>query len=378
MKKKVLIISLSKLYRDPRILRQYEALKDEYDITTIGLAKISDEIRGYIVDQKAMSKKQKLIKGLHLLIRNYNTLEQNFLTENPIIDFDENERFDYVIINDIPSLPFLKLIHPETKVCLDMHEYSPRQFENLWYWDYTFKPYVEWLLRKYKSRISSFSTVCESIAEEYQNKFGIEKVEVVTNAPKFQTDLKPSEIDERVIRLVHHGVANRGRKLEKLIDAMALLGSGYSLDFYLVAHGDKHKAYLEELKKRAEGLPIHFNDAVATESIPQEINKYDIGVFLLEPNTFNHKYTLPNKLFEFVQARLSVVVSPNPEMKKIIDEFEIGTVSSDYTVSSFVESIKKIKPSDLVTFKNNSNTIAPMLSFEENISKIKNLIPKVG
>ena len=52
--------------------------------------------------------------------------------------------------------------------------------------------------------------------------------------------------------------------------------------------------------------------------IVDTIAEYDIGLFILSPINFNYYHALPNKLFEFIQARLAIAVSPSPEMARIV------------------------------------------------------------
>ena len=64
------------------------------------------------------------------------------------------------------------------------------------------------------------------------------------------------------------------------------------------------------------------------------INKYDMGVFLLPPINFNYENTLPNKLFDFIQARLGIAIGPTPEMAEIVNHYKIGLVSEHFTAAS--------------------------------------------
>ena len=44
------------------------------------------------------------------------------------------------------------------------------------------------------------------------------------------------------------------------------------------------------------------------------MNACDVGVFCMPPINVNARYALPNKFFDFVQARLAVAVGPAEEM----------------------------------------------------------------
>jgi hypothetical protein len=76
--------------------------------------------------------------------------------------------------------------------------------------------------------------------------------------------------------------------------------------------------------------PIPFNDLV------NKLSEYDWGFYLFQPTGFNTKYALPNKFFEFIQARLGVIIGPSPEMMAIVNKYENGFVSKDFSVQSII------------------------------------------
>ncbi len=59
-----------------------------------------------------------------------------------------------------------------------------------------------------------------------------------------------------------------------------------------------------------------------------ELKKYtmqaDIGISLEENLGLNYYYALPNKLFDYIHAEIPILASPFPEMKRIIDKYNIG------------------------------------------------------
>lgn len=74
--------------------------------------------------------------------------------------------------------------------------------------------------------------------------------------------------------------------------------------------------------------PVAYDDLVAT------LNRYDVGVFVLPPVNPNYAAALPNKLFDYVQARLGVVIGPSPEMEEVVRGHALGTVTESFTAEA--------------------------------------------
>src|SRR5699024_9380042 len=165
--------------------------------------------------------------------------------------------------------------------------------------------------------------------------------QVMRNAAPW-ADLAPTAVDAPTIRLVHSGGAVPGRNLEAMIDVVRALGESYSLDLYLMPAGDGGR-YLRALRERAASHPgITFHAPVAPEALPATLNRYDVGVFWIPPFNTNAARTLPNKLFDFVQARLAIAVGASPEMAREVSEHRLGVVSSDFSVLECVKYLDRV------------------------------------
>ena len=103
------------------------------------------------------------------------------------------------------------------------------------------------------------------------------------------------------------------------------------------------------------------------------INQYDIGLFLCPPISFNLKYTLPNKFFEFIQARLAVAIGPSIEMEKIVTEYDCGVVSRDFEPRSLAEEISRLTVDKITYYKLQSHRAAGELCSEANRNKVQRL-----
>ena len=152
---------------------------------------------------------------------------------------------------------------------------------------------------------------------------------------------------------------------------MQKLGRRFHLNLYLV---DYNKSYLNHLKNLSkESKNITFHEPVKTEFISKEINKHDIGVYMLNDDSFNMKYALPNKFFEFIQARLAIAIWPSPEMSKIIDEHNLGWVTTDREVKSMASLLNNLSPKDIFDAKSNSHNASKKFSSEFSFSQIRNI-----
>jgi hypothetical protein len=95
-------------------------------------------------------------------------------------------------------------------------------------------------------------------------------------------------------------------------------------------------------------------------------NDYDIGVYSLPAVNFNTRHALPNKLFEFIQARLAVAIGPSPEMAEIVTRYGCGVVAKDFEPESLADELNRLDDTAIAHFKAASNAAAAELSAERN------------
>ncbi|MBK8628514.1 MAG: hypothetical protein IPN86_24075 [Saprospiraceae bacterium] len=110
------------------------------------------------------------------------------------------------------------------------------------------------------------------------------------------------------------------------------------------------------------------------KNIVSFISSYDMGVYILEPTNFNNGMALPNKIFEYIQARLAAAIGPSSEMKGLTENYNIGVVSHDFKSKSLANILNNLRKEDISNFKNNSNSAAKILNSESNIKIIKDSV----
>lgn len=268
------------------------------------------------------------------------------------------ERFDLVVANDARALPLAFAIAGDAPVWADMHEWAPEEQSHQTAWRLLVAPLMTDLCRTYLPRAAAVTTVSPLIAELYDREFGA-SAEVVRNAREF-VDLAPSPVADDAVRLVHAGVAAPERCIEVLIDATLALDERFTLDLFLVGGDDR---YLRALRERANESPrVRFLDPVPTDRLVEVLNGYDLGVYVLRPTTTNHRLMLPNKFFDFVQARLGLVFGPAEELDGLIAEYGLGLTTDGYDSADLASALSALSADDVRRFKQGAAAAADALS----------------
>jgi hypothetical protein len=362
VKPRILVLSFSAIRSDPRVMRQVRLLEGKAKLTVAGYGAAPDADCDFVeIVRGPATRIQRVVWTTKLLVRAF----ESYLWNRPEVQSGlallANRQFDLVIANDVASLPLALKVAGHAPVLADAHEYSPKEFDDVLLWRLLFGRYLHYLCRTYLPQASAMTTVCTGIANAYRDSYGVPS-EVIYNAPEF-VDQRPSEVVPRRVRMVHHGAAIRSRHLEVMIDLMDFLDDRYTLDFMLVQTDPQ---YVSELRRHASrNGRIRFVDPVQMENISHRLNEYDMGLFLLPPSNFNYLYALPNKLFEFIQARLAVAVGPSPEMARIVDAYSLGIVAKSFAPRDMATALLAVTEDQLQTFKSSTETAAKQLSFEE-------------
>lgn len=372
--RRILSVSFSPIHHDSRVRRQLAVLGEFGEVTTVGYGPRPDGVAAHIqVPDDAPSLPQ-TPRGVALLMaRRYRAVQLTSPGESAaLLRLPDAGRFDLVVANDARALPLAFEAARGAPVWADLHEWAPEENSTNLPWRLLVKPYMDWLCREYLPRVAVATTVSESIAELYEEHYGV-RPEIVRNAGPLR-DLAPKPLDADRIRLVHSGIAVRNRNVESLIDAVAALDHRFSLDLYLVDTG----GYRAALEARAAGSErIRFHDPVLPDQLPATLNGYDLGVFLLPPLTVNYRFMLPNKFFDFVQARLGVVFGPAVETDRVIHEHGLGLVTTGWSPEDLVDALRGLEAEDVARFKAASDAAAPTLSNEGDLTTERNLLRRL-
>lgn len=375
---RILILAFTDLRYDARVARQVDILKQEHNVTIICFE--SNGSPGFDVvklRKTPLTLTRRVIAAAYLLLGFHERGHRTIFDYDYIKDLTKGTHYDLVVANDAESLPFA--FHFGAKVLFDAHEYSPRQYEDKLMWRIFFKRMYTHICRKYIPKTAGMMTVGGGLAREYKKNFGSEAV-IITNAPPF-VELPPSAVEPGRIRMIHHGGANSSRKLEMMIEAMNILDERFTLDFILISPPNANKrtkAYMEKLKELAGNTPrVRLLPPLPANEIVGFINQYDVGVYLLPPLNFNSENALPNKYFDFMQARLAIATGPSPEMAQITRQYDIGIVCTEFSARSLAEALRALTTEDIRRFKKNSSAAAREHNATVNAAKLLSLVGRL-
>lgn len=278
---------------------------------------------------------------------------------------------DVVWANDTDTLPACCVAAKikRRKLVMDAHELFPEvpelvdrpRVKRVW----------EQIERRLMPKCDVLLTVCQSIADYYKVKYGVEMA-VVRNVSgcgsgekcpaSKQGTLKDRETAAKneetagcstlpsYRTLLYQGSVNKGRGVDWAIDALGYLPGCRLL---VAGVGD----LLEEMKAYAEGKEwrerVVFLGRLTPEELEQLTPQADVGLVMLEDMGLNYHYALPNRIGDFVAAGVPMVVSDLPEMAAVVRRYGVGEVIEEKRdngyesrVESLAEAVKRVLTRD--------------------------------
>lgn len=158
--------------------------------------------------------------------------------------------------------------------------------------------------------------------------------------------------------------------------AVAQTTTDVTLDLYLMKHNEVELAAVVELAEKL-GERIRVLDPVAQSELVETLNGYDVGIHVLPPTSENNSLALPNKFFDFIQARLAVIVGPSLEMARIVSEYELGVVTADFSEASIRAALDTLTIADIDRAKRAADAAAPALSSESQVGVWKRAVDQI-
>jgi hypothetical protein len=386
MSKSVCIISLSTVRNDGRVLRQVKYLAQYYRLDLIGFGSPHPDwtdLPNLHWNSVATSKlPAPLVVPLLMLGKIFPIAYEWWFWSKvqhvQALQLVQASECDVIYANEWDGLFIAASVARQKSlpVIYDAHEFSIAQYQNagiIKRW--LMAPAIRYLLGKSTSMVSNSITVSTPIARKLHSEFGLDPI-VVLNAPEKAT-VSPHRVDPMCIRLIHHGVAQRNRRLETMIETIALCDDRFSLHFMLVEHDPGYITYLKDLVASLAPGRVTFQDPVPTEKIVTQIAVYDIGIFILIPSNDSYRWALPNKLFEFIMAELAVCIGPSPAMSEVVQKYKCGCVAPSFDATDVAGILNSLSVEQITEMRRFSREASLELNAEKESKKIINMVERL-
>jgi glycosyltransferase involved in cell wall biosynthesis len=198
-------------------------------------------------------------------------------------------------------------------------------------------------------RLKNVITVNESIKKVYEEKFRV-PITVIRNVPhQFKTNETDKNIvlpkDKKILIMQGMGL-NENRGAEEAIEMMQLLPEDFML--YFIGSG----TILNNLKEMVIELRLEskviFVNPLPYEQMMEYTRQSFLGLIFEKIEVSDeHRFSLPNKFFDYLHAGIPVLSSKAPEIKKIIEKYDVGDFICSFDPKEIAEKIISISKDEI-------------------------------
>lgn len=211
------------------------------------------------------------------------------------------------------------------------------------------KPFTKKVWRSLERRVlpnlKNTYTVSNSIADYYDKKYQT-KFKVIRNLPlmirtisrgNFSFDHKEEKI------ILYQGAINIGRGLELIINTMPFISNCILV---IIGNGDIIKNLKSYVKNINLVKKVRFLESLTPNELQKITPLANIGISIEEDLGLNYRFSLPNKIFDYINAEVPILVSNLPEMRKIIDTHKVGEIVKERSPQKLALQIKELLKKD--------------------------------
>lgn len=278
--------------------------------------------------------------------------------------------------HDLNALPigYLGKIFTSSKLIYDSHELFLNRTGKI--------PFLKiglWFERTVAKKCDLVITVSESIAVKlHENLKLINKPTLILNVPlRKELDRSKAILREKLnipkekFIFLYQGGLQMDRGVELIIEAMTNITRQDAI-LVIVGDGNKKESLMQLASSLIEKGKIIFHPPVPQNQLHYWTMGGDVGIHPMIGSCLNHLYALPNKLFEYIQSGLCVIVSDLPEMSRVVNETNIGLVFKDRDSQDLQRCMEKMmNDNDLKeTYDDNLHQAALIYNWEQEEKKL--------
>jgi glycosyltransferase involved in cell wall biosynthesis len=188
-------------------------------------------------------------------------------------------------------------------------------------------------------------TVSNSIADLYRNEYGVDPAVILNVAPSTDELIAYNRDNLRVgkddLLVIYQGSGiNPGRGIMELVNAMTMLER---VRLIIAGSGDMIEEVRQAVSVKGLRSNVIFLPRMKWEEMMQFTMICDAGLSLDPDNCINQRFSLPNKLFDYIAAGIPAVVSPLPEVSAVVERYACGLVLSHVTPYTIAGALERLR-----------------------------------
>ncbi|MDH6251641.1 glycosyltransferase involved in cell wall biosynthesis [Chryseobacterium sp. H1D6B] len=362
-RKKIIISAFSNLYTDQRIEKVCSTLfENGYRIELIGndwggAAKMSCP---YPFSRIQLTSKSLKTAYFEFNWKLYHELKKK-ADQDTILHANDLDALlpNYIIAKKL-NIP---LVFDSHEIFSEMPAIQGKLSQKLW----------RYLEKKIIPDIKFMITASGSYAEWFKNKYGIHPV-VVQNAPrKINFIIEIPENNPKIF--LYQGVINPFRGIDKAILAMHHLEN---VIFKIAGDGPRKKEYEELVSQENLQNKVEFLGKLKPEDLRKITVTADVGMSIEENGGDSYLYSLPNKVLDCIQAKVPLIMSGLPEMRKIKNQFDVGEIIKNHQPESIAEAVNLILNRGRESYQEELNKASEVLCWEKEELKLLDIFQKAS
>lgn len=288
---------------------------------------------------------------------------------------------DVWIANDFEALmayDVAKKLGLKAKLIYDSHEYQSH-IESVK--SNKRRKFIQNNERRILQKSTPVFNVSPGIVQAYRDLYELENQRLLMNLPEYRPQVTRGNkfrskfgISSDTTIFLYQGKMTPHRGLEEIMEAFIQL-EGANIALVLMGFGE----LVEEVKKLSTENPhIFYHPAVGINELINYTSSADWGISNLQNTCLNHYHSLPNKIFEYVQAGVPILASSMRDSTELIEKYGVGSIMKSNDINDIKRAILEATEKDAALLRKNLRKAGKELIWEKQEYKIREALESLN
>ena len=360
---KILVSVFNNLYTDQRVEKVCKSLHENaYEIELIGnnWGGMPEMSRPYSFSRIHLKSKVLRFAYLEFQWKLFFELIKKADKNTILHSNDLDTLLPNVLVSKIKKIP---LVWDSHEIFTEMPSVTNRWVQKVW----------RFLENSLVRKIKYFMIANDSYADWFVRTYKIKRPIVVRNLPQ-KTESPKILVENNPKVILYQGAINFSRGIDKMIEAMQYIENA---EFHVAGRGPFLEKYQELTRNLHLENKVKFLGNLRPDDLRKITEKADVGLSIEENKGLSYYYSLPNKISDYIQSRVPVVVSKFPEMQKIVEKYHVGEFISSHEPKNLAEKVNLVLEKGRDFYQPQLEIAAQELCWENEAPKIIELYKKV-